>query len=449
MIRVQVIQGGAWDAEVIQDDLGVQPLDLRPVLSPVMFVDGRIEPDATRWLAETHSRTDGTETAQSYGDSLSVWVAHLLRHNSNLRGATRDHLIEYVRVRTVDPDTRVSGNTWKRDRTAIKQFHTWLRETHGVAVPFTLTIVQTPRGPVESMREGRGVPSSAASGTPLTPSQIPDLLAAAWRMSPDGTLGDTLTAGRDAAFIGLGLACGARLNALAHLTVWELPDPSQPGDLIEMRLPGAIIKGRREVRLPAFRNHLQHVWSYAHPTSGSRRLLLKDWRPKDPIQVAEVHTKSGGFWGITDDRGRRYAFNDLKPEERRRLVTPDGHPALLFLNAYTGKPLSLDTLQELTGDISLIAEANADANESSFPHVHTHDLRHTYATHLAAAFMLGVPTSGARDMHGQPHRVDVNNAIQMACVGLGHLDEGTTALYIQQVGLMLTRYTLADFLGRS
>lgn len=449
MARVQVVQGGSWDAEVIERDLGVPPIPgLPPVLSPVMLVDGRIEPDATQWLAEVHARTAGTDTAQSYGDSLSGWIGHLLRSNTSLRGATRDHLIAYVNVRTVAAETRVAGTTWRRDRTTIKQFHTWLRESHGVAAPFTVDTIIGPRGPVESMREGRGVPASAASGTPLTPGQIPDLLAAAWRLGPDGVVGDTLVGGRDAAFIGLGLACGARLRTLANLTIWELPDPSQPGDLIEMRLPGAVVKGRREVRLPAFRSHLKHVWSYAQPITGSRRHLLRGWQPTDPIRVTEVHNKPGGFYGITDDQGRRYAFNSLSAAERRRLLTPDGEPALLFLNAYTGAPLSQNSAQELTGNISRIAEANAEENNTSFPHVHTHDLRHTYATHLAAVFMLGVPTSGHRDLHGNPHRVDISSAIKMACVGLGHLDEGTTALYTQQIGLMLTRYTLHDFLGR-
>lgn len=450
MSRVQVVRGGTWDAEVVEHDLGVPPLsNLRPVVSPVVFVDGRIEPDATRWLADVHARTDGTETAQSYADSLCGWIGHLLGSNTSLRGATREHLIDYVNVRTVNPPTRVAGTTWKRDRTAIKQFHTWLRRNHGVKVPFTLDILQTPSGPIESMREGRGVAASAASGTPLTPQQIPNLLAAAWRLGPDGSMSDTLIGGRDAAFVSLGFACGARLNALTHLTIWELPDPTQRGDLMEMRLPGAVIKGRREVRPPAFRTHLKHVWSYAHPITGSRRLLLKGWKPSNPIRVTEVHNRTGGFWGITDDRGRRHAFNDLTADERRRLITPDGEPALLFLNAYTGAPLSRNTTQEITGDISVLAEANADAAGTTFPHIHTHDLRHTYATHLAAAFALGLPTSGQRDMHGKPHRVDINSAIQMACAGLGHLDEGTTSLYIQQVGLMLTKYNLNDFLGRS
>lgn len=41
MTRVQVVQGGTWDAEVIENDLGVPPLTyLRPVLSPVLFVEG-------------------------------------------------------------------------------------------------------------------------------------------------------------------------------------------------------------------------------------------------------------------------------------------------------------------------------------------------------------------------------------------------------------------------
>lgn len=449
MSRVVVVQGGEWNTSIVEQDLGVPALSVEPILSPMILVDGRVEPDASRWLAEVHARTDGTETASSYAESLAGWIQHLLRCNTSLRGATRKHVVAFVKARTVDINTRVAGTTWRRDRTAIKQFHTWLRETHNVAVPFTIDLVVTPRGPIESMREGRGVAAAAASATPLAPAQIPHLLAAAWRLDENGVVkSDSLIGARDAAFIALGLASGARLNTLANLTIWEVPHLAGQGDLIDMRLPGAVTKGRREARLPAFRTHLEHVWSYAHPASGSRRLLLKGWQPENPIRVSAVHNTSGGFWGITDDRGRRHAFNELTASQRRRLLTPEGEPAVLFLNAYTGEPLSRDSAQEITGDVSRIAEGNAEARDARFPHVHTHDLRHTYATHLAAVFVLGVPTDGQRDMHGRPHRVDISSAIQMVRVGLGHLNEGTTALYTQQVGIMLSQYTLDDFLGR-
>jgi len=446
---VRVVQGGAWDAEIVEHELGVPPLDVPPVRSPVLLVDGRVEPDATRWLADVSARTARTATAQSYAESLAQFLTFLRRSNTSLRGATRSHVVAYVNARTVDRTTRVAGTTWMRDRTTIKQFYTWLRETYGVSLPFTIDTVMTPRGPVDSMREGRGVARAAAAGTPLTPSLIPHLLAAAWRLGPGGELGETTIGARDAALIGLGLACGARASSLAHLTIWEVPDPAQPGDLLEMRLPGAITKGRREVRLPAFRTHLEHVWSYARPGTGSRALMLKNWQSKDPIRVAQVHNHPGDFWGITDTDGRRYAFNELTADQRRQLLTPDGEPAVLLLSARTGGPLARDSVQEITGDVSRIAEATAAAQGRTFPHVHTHDLRHTYATHLAALFMLGVPTSPDRDLHGRPYRVDVHSAVKMASIGLGHLDEATTSLYIQQVGLMCARYTVADFLGRT
>jgi hypothetical protein len=37
----------------------------------------------------------------------------------------------------------------------------------------------------------------------------------------------------------------------------------------------------------------------------------------------------------------------------------------------------------------------------------------------------------------------------MASIGLGHIDQNTTQLYIQQVGLMASRYTIDAFLGRT
>lgn len=415
-----------------------------------MVIDGQIEPDATQWLAEVHARTAATTTAQSYADSLAQFVTFLQEANTSLRGADHHHIVKYVNQRTVDDETRVSGATWFRDRTTLKQFYTWLRQTHGVDLPITLDTIQTPRGPVESMREGRGVAKAPAAGTPLTPPLVGELTAAAWRIDAHGEVSPRSVIGaRDAALIGLGLACGARTSVLAGLTIWELPDKSQDGDLLAMRLPGAINKGRREVTLSAFRTHLEQVWSYAHAATGSRRLLLKGWQPENPLGVAEVHNRPGGFWGITDEHGRKHSFNDLTAAQRRRLVTADGEPALLLLSARDGGPLARDTIQEITGDVSKIAEANADARGSVFPHVHTHDLRHTYATHLAALFMLGIPTGSGRDLHGRPHRVDVQSAVKMASAGLGHLDEATTSLYVQQVGLMITRYGVADFLGRS
>lgn len=203
------------------------------------------------------------------------------------------------------------------------------------------------------------------------------------------------------------------------------------------------MKRGRDVRLPAFRCHLQRVHDYIR---GARRMLLRGWVPKDPIQVAEPPTPA--FRGITDTNGIKRPFDKMTAEERRRLLTQDGEPAILFLSATDGAPLSYRTAEEITSDVSRIAETNARANGRFFPHVHTHDLRHTYSTHLAALFMLGIPTGPGRDLHGRPHRVDIRSAVQMASMALGHANEATTILYIQQVGMMILRFGIDDFLGR-
>lgn len=124
--------------------LGERPHDLRPVLAPVLTVDGLIEDDATEWLAYVHARTGGTKTGKSYAESICVYAAFLIDRNCSLRGATNAHLVGYVNYRTVDDATRVSGTTWYRDRNVIKQFHEWLRETNGIEVPFTVDVVRTP-----------------------------------------------------------------------------------------------------------------------------------------------------------------------------------------------------------------------------------------------------------------------------------------------------------------
>lgn len=451
MHRVNILRGGLWDVKTVEHSLGVPPLNIAPVQHPVLTIDGYIEPDATAWLAHVTAKTGGpnaTKTGPTYAQSLRQYTAFLLGMKTTLRGATKKHVDAYVKVRTVDEATRVSGAAWRRDRTVIKQFHEWLRETYLIALPFTLDVVHTAYGPKTSMREGRNVVHSSAAGTPLAPDLVPELLAAAWRIGPDGRASDTnRTGARDAAFVSLGLACGGRADTLAHLTIYELPDPRLAGDLVEMYLPGAISKSRREVRLPAFRRHLQRVYDYASPIGGARRMLLSGWTPDNPIRIAEQPTVR--FRGIVDTEGTARPFNSMTHDERRRLVTPEGEPALIFLSASKGAPLSYRTAEELTGDISRIAEANAEVAGRVFPHVHTHDLRHTYATHLAALFMLGAATGPGQDMHGRPHRVDVRSAVQMASMGLGHINEATTSLYIQQVGMMILRFGIDDFLGRN
>ncbi|PWB97822.1 site-specific integrase [Salinibacterium hongtaonis] len=450
MARVRIERGGAWDRAVIENELGSPPLDILPVCWPVITVDGQVDSDATGWLAYVAARSGGPgipKTATSYAESLAQFRAFLADRNTSLRGATRAHIVEYVRKRTVDDTTRVSGNTWARDRSAIKQFYEWLRETHCIEPPITIDRLHTSRGTLSSMREGRNVPKSSAAGTPLDPRQARILVSTAWEHGASGAANGTLTGSRDAAFIALGLACGARANTLTHLTIYELPDKGEPGDLVEMRLPGSTGKTQREVRLPAFRRHLAHVYNYATPDGGSRQMLIKDWRPDDPIHIAQPPTRN--FHGITDSNGVKRPFNTMTADERRRLLTPEGQPAMLFLSARDGAPLRYATAKEITGDSSRVSEMHAINRGSFFPHVHTHDLRHTYATHLAALFFLGVPAGPGADMHGRPHRVDIRNAVLMASTGLGHVGPDTTALYIQQVGMMSLHHTVDDFLGKT
>lgn len=213
-----------------------------------------------------------------------------------------------------------------------------------------------------------------------------------------------------------------------------------------MRLPAALSKVNREVILPAFRRRLDVVRQYTHPERGARRFQIGKWRPINPIVITEEPTKR--FHGIVDTDGTHRPFNTMSAEVRRRLVKPNGEPAMIFLTAHDGRPLSLATAREITGDVSVMAEADAQERGTIFPHVHTHDLRATYATHLAALFYLGIPTSDGVDLHGRPHRVSIESAVKMASVGLGHIDAATTALYIQQVGIITLRYTVDDLLGR-
>ncbi|WP_309887359.1 site-specific integrase [Curtobacterium sp. 320] len=454
MARVRVHRGGGWDVEVVQRTLGVVPHVVPPVTAPVITIDGIVEDDASAWLREVDARTGlrKTKTAITRADNLRTFLHYITAHNTSLRGATNAHIIEYINTRTTGPN-RVSGNTIASDRATIRGFYEWLRDERGIPLPITIDELRTANGPVLSMREGRGIPKASAAQTPLEPPQIDELLAAAITRNN----GQNYTAARDAAFISLGLACGARADTLAHLLTYELPQapsstPRNPnpveGDLIQMRLPGAVSKTSREVVLPAIRRHLDRVRKYVDPETGGRRLQLDRWKPPaNPIWVAIGPTAK--FHGIVDTDGIRRNFNTMTADERRRLVTKTGQPAMIFLTVHRGRPLSERTAEEIVADVSAEAERRAAEAGSIFPHVTTHDLRGTYATHLAALFYFGVPTSAGRDLDGRPHRINIQSAVKMASIGLGHIDQNTTQLYIQQVGLMASRYTIDAFLGRT
>lgn len=454
MARVRVHRGGDWDVQVVERALGVVPHVVPPVRAPVITIDGIVENDASAWLREVDARSGlrKTRTAITRADSLRTFLHYITAQNTSLRGATNAHIVGYINTRTTGPN-RVSGNTIASDRATIRGFYEWLRDERGIPLPITLDELRTPKGPVLSMREGRGIPKASAAQTPLEPPQIDQLLAAAITRNN----GQNYTAARDAAFISLGLACGARADTLAHLLTYEIPQaPSSTqrnpnpveGDLIQMRLSGAVAKTPREVVLPAIRRHIDKVRKYIDPETGARRHQLHRWTPpENPITVATGPTAK--FRGIVDTDGIRRSFNTMTADERRRLVTDTGQPAMIFLTVHQGRPLSKRTAEEIVTDVSAEAERRAAQAGTTFPHVTTHDLRGTYATHLAALFYFGVPTSAGRDLDGKPHRVNIQSAVKMASIGLGHVNEHTTQLYIQQVGLMASRYTIDAFLGRA
>ncbi|MBF4603991.1 site-specific integrase [Curtobacterium sp. VKM Ac-2884] len=386
MTRVGLHHGGEWDNATVRGVLEVDPLDVKPLEAPALSVDGLLEPDATAWLRHVASRSfrnRATTTPMTRAQSLRGLLQFLTERNVSLRGATNQHILEYINSR-IDGPHRVSGNTLANDRTAIKQFYEWLREEHNVPLPITIDQLKSPRGPVSSMREGRGIPTASAASTPLEPPQLDELMAAAVQYGANQAPNGSYTGIRDAAFIALGAACGGRASTLTHLTTYEIPTAPRKnsdrdeGDLISMHLPAALSKVNREVRLPAFRHHLDTVRAFIDPKSGARRFQITDWRPDDPITIAVEPTKR--FHGIIDTDGIARSFNEMTADVRRRLLKPNGEPAMIFLTAHDGRPLKLATAREITGDVSIMAEADAARRGGDFPHVHTHDLRATYAS---------------------------------------------------------------------
>ena len=422
----------AYDLARLSAVLGLDPPQVPRQRSPAIWVEGQLHHEATAWLEVRHATLRNDKTVTTNSQRLKAWIQFLRGRDETVHTATEEDYRAYeVACRFPTPDdhpnlTPVSDGWWRNTKSVIKQFHEWLRDTHGTPTPFSVVDKHGPNGRTTSGIEDAGRLRQPRPGAlPLLQAAIDRIVAAAGEPTPEGReRGQGL---RDQALIQWLVATGMRITPSTNLTHYEVP-PASGGDFDWLHTPAAINKYRRAVRSGAFAARLFPVRAYL---AGDRAVLAAHGVRHQPL--APLHIKRADHRWVTyvtgDGEVVRRQWNEIDEEHRHRLVDVDGSSPLLWLTQ-TGGPMSTRTGQHVVKE-AIKRAAAADASIPTSPH----SLRHTYATFMAVMWIAADP-----DLYrvGE-HRIQfgLTDAVRHVQRQLGHTDERTTGIYTGHVADLL------------
>ena len=118
---------------------------------------------------------------------------------------------------------------------------------------------------------------------------------------------------------------------------------------------------------------------------------------------------------------------------------------MVWLNAYKSSPITYDQAGSI---VSGARDWTRNHVHEDFPaRFRTHDLRHTYATHLTVCiFKQSVAPHLHPDVADAYTPVRVADAVEIAKLSLGHASESSTRLYVQHAHRFLD-IDIIEFLG--
>ena len=452
MSDVRVIHPVAIDAEAIRRTLGVDPLPVEHVSAPSILVGGRYHVAGSRWLLRKHNIRPVEATTLAHARRLAGWIRNLRTERgldsteqfaADVFVATEEDMFAYYRQRQFDERSRVSSATWKAELSTIKQFHEWMHATYRVPLPFRLTTFRTRTGQRRTTaHELRPRRRQASAGTPLTPGFASLLVQGAQRVDMDGVQADARTVDRDAGLVGLGLSTGMRLGSLTDITTYEIPALTrQPFSIISV--PDFITKGDAGGQALVFTNRLKFVHIYIDGDRAATIAEGRSWKPPNPVHIVDANDD---YWvGMLGEERLKRRWAETTSHWRRRLVNPDGSTPIVWLDTRTADPIQYDTAGGIT---SQARDWTRQHILPDFPAtLTTHDLRHTYATHLAVCiFKQAVAPHVAPDLADAYQPARVADAVEMAKLSLGHVSDDSTRLYIQQAPKFL-HIDIDEFLG--
>ena len=425
-------------------DVGARPAipDRMPVLvdDDLQFDDdGGPRPvlAVNRWLRELPSSgAPAAGTWAVYARVLRDWMVFCAGRGTGVF-AGREQLkavLGAYAVYRVDglERARFAATTWNRHVSVLSCFYQWaVAEGHARAVPFSYAQAQVRYGNV--VREAqvnlarRRTPKRHVTIRYLEADFAALFIAALGGCGPDG-MPDGGYRGRElarnAAMGQLALASGLRRQEFSYLLVYEIPPlPPSPGRLpVPFPVPAGVTKGRKYRTTWIDYASLEAVHQYA----GLDRAAAADgsrWRPPqrwgEALLVSEPDA-AGGRVG-----GRRVRWDQLHPEERRRLVGPDGGSCLLAVRSDGGPFTAWESV------FTRASDRIRRRFEPRFPHVHPHRLRHSFALATLERLVSGYYAQAAG---------------LVTATGAGRGPDAALALYLAKADPMMV---LRDLLGHS
>jgi site-specific recombinase XerD len=456
---IRVIMPIAYDETIVTSVIGDRLLPVKSadrVLAPFITINGRIHTTTSDFLRSHCMSSPNLTSARRMANDLASWMTFLC-NDCNLTPfedsrdpalmATEDQFGRYYRKRQYGtPDEVMSSDGWAHAISVIKRFYEFCARRYQHKPPFEITRFhhhQWGKGTTIAGYKPRRR-NTGSAGVPLTPEFADLLLMGALRLTKDGHQADYRAADRDHAIISLALGTGLRRNNLAHMTVYEVPAPSEIS-LTTMRVADRITKGDAGGDAIVFTHRLPAVHNYLE---GARNEVARrsKYKPSNPLRIITANAKEVRF---RDQSGleRTRLWLHLSETERRQLVTENDQSPVLFLNENSGKPLAYSSYQHV---VDGSAEFVREHINKSFPHpFRLHDLRHTYAVHLTIAFyrdvMADIVATKKRDDWVVDH---LHQSVELVSHSLGHASESSTRLYVQTAHRFLA-IPLEQFLGRN
>lgn len=447
-----MVQAVLIDGECIERLLGERPLPVEHVMAPSILVDGRFHTAGCHWLRRKSMVRPVHSTLVAHARRLANYIGFLrndrgLDHPderfADLFAATEDDVFAFYRARQFHAETAVSSAAWRAQLSTIKQAHEFLRATYDVPIPFRVVTFINPAGYASTTApELRARTRTGSRGNPITPGYAELLVQGALRIDQHGHQSNARTVDRDAAAVSLALGSGLRHGTLTNITTYEIP-PVVATPFTTMRIPDFITKGDAGGEAWIFSHRLKLVHAYIN---GARAELIADGRPYRPESPIQLDDADEDRWTATVDGTRRSVrWAETTDEVRRRLVNPDGSTPILLLNSYTPDPLSYDQVGTITATARDWTRLHLAPD---FPaRFRTHDLRHTYATHLTVCLFKGAVADYVHPDFVQAYApTAITDAVEMAKQSLGHASEASTRLYTMHASKFL-HVPLEHFIG--
>ncbi|MCL7429164.1 site-specific integrase [Streptomyces sp. YS415] len=382
-----------------------------------------------------------------YVRTVREWLGFLSGHGVALfdtRRRLKAALGAYSVYRARGPiKHRFEASTWNQNMGILAGFYKWAKdEEYADSEPFTYRQAvwafkgQVRRGRVNQSRRRQAKPHVTIK---YLDDDFTDMfLKGLAGLSPDGER-DLRYRGRELArnsAVGrMIVSSGLRSQEYTYLLVCEVPMlPSRRTAVpVSFPVPSGLTKGSKYRESWIDYDSLAELHSYialdrAAATFGS------SWRPParwgEPLFVTDADQRGGRVNGV------RVQWSSLVPDERRRLVAPEGGSMLLSVWGQ-GRPF--------TGWSTVFARTSdriRERYEPRFPHVNPHRLRHTMAMATMARLMRGWYEQAARqfrdtdDDAALAHYLRTQEPLLILRDLLGHTSSLTTEAYLHRLDVL-------------